>query len=80
MVSRCANPDCSNSFRYLHVGKLFRFDAWHRSGDGSQRSPRKGMELFWLCEDCVRDLTIVWDPADGARVIARGERPRRAAS
>jgi hypothetical protein len=26
MVSKCANPNCAASFRYFHIGKLFRID------------------------------------------------------
>jgi hypothetical protein len=26
MLSKCANPDCSARFRYLHDGKIFRVD------------------------------------------------------
>ena len=26
MLSKCANPECSNKFRYLHDGKVFKVD------------------------------------------------------
>lgn len=26
MVSKCANPECVATFRYFHVGKLFRME------------------------------------------------------
>jgi hypothetical protein len=26
MLSKCANPDCSATFRYLHHGKVYRLD------------------------------------------------------
>lgn len=48
MLSKCANPACTRSFRYLHEGKLF----WREPG----RDPRTGAvvkgEWFWLCDHC----------------------------
>ena len=29
-MSKCANPDCSAKFRYLHDGKVFRIELDHR--------------------------------------------------
>jgi hypothetical protein len=80
MVSKCANPLCSASFRYLHTGKLFRFDAKHSSESTAVRLPRNGAELFWLCNNCVEEFTIVWDPAEGARTIRLGNGDLRRAS
>jgi hypothetical protein len=80
VVSRCANPACFSTFRYLHAGKLFRFDARYAPGDSAVGKARPSSELFWLCEDCIKSLTVVWDPADGARVVAREPRPLRIAS
>jgi hypothetical protein len=32
MLSKCANPDCSAKFRYLHDGKVFRVELNDRFG------------------------------------------------
>jgi hypothetical protein len=72
MVSKCANPACSVSFRYLHTGKLFRFDARYTAESAaSARVARNTAELFWLCGDCAKKLVVVWDPDEGARTVAR---------
>ncbi len=75
MVSKCSNPDCSIPFLYLHSGKLFRFDT--PNGPQDQDSPRspKRIEFFWLCDACVREFTIVQEPAVGGRVVSL-HRPR----
>jgi len=82
MVSKCANTLCSASFRYLHSGKLFRFDARHSPdvADAAVGKARKSVELFWLCEECTRRFTVVWDPAEGARAIALIDQSLRPAS
>ena len=48
MLSKCANPACTRSFRYLHEGKLF----WREpSRDSTTGAVVKG-EWFWLCDHC----------------------------
>ncbi len=72
MLSKCSNPGCSASFRYLHTGKLFRFDTPNRqaAGDGDYSKPPKRIEFFWLCEACETKFTLVPDAATGTRVVA----------
>jgi hypothetical protein len=58
MVSKCANPACHAPFRYLHEGRLFNvFEAIpgadHRAAHASR------MELYWLCNQCVKTVRIV---------------------
>jgi len=59
VLSKCANPECSEIFRYLHQGKLF----------GPSPTPEKELaaetipamhERFWLCEKCSKEMTLVW--------------------
>lgn len=65
MLSKCANPDCSSVFHYLHQGKIFlvtKVAATHLS------APSNGSlatERFWLCDACSRKMRIAWD---GCRV------------
>jgi hypothetical protein len=58
MVSKCANPACSASFRYLHAGRLFELETDVRHPDALD-SPLQTIEYFWLCEDCARTLEVV---------------------
>ena len=82
MVSKCSNPRCSASFRYLRTGKLFRFDtpSGHEAGDWGGPKPVKRVEFFWLCEDCVTKFTLVTDAGLGARMVSLPQRARSAAA
>jgi hypothetical protein len=62
MLSKCANPDCSALFLYLHRGKLFMLETANPSGE--KHSERK-REYFWLCEECSSSMTIAYDGAAG---------------
>ena len=57
MLSKCAHPTCFAQFRYLHEGRVFkvRLPAFARHV-GTHR-----IEHFWLCEECARSLTIVFE-------------------
>ena len=65
MVSKCANPACSATFRYMHEGTLF-----HLPVESSASWPEKGtgLERFWLCDECSRKMTVVCGP-DGVLVV-----------
>jgi hypothetical protein len=81
MVSKCSNPACSASFRYLHSGRLYRFDTMHKhSGDGYCASPMNKVEFYWLCENCMPRFTLVADSAVGTRVVALHSNARAAAA
>jgi hypothetical protein len=62
MVSKCANPACPATFRYLHDGVLFyvTVEAAGRREDGGGGIPKH--ERFWLCGECLRKLTVIADP------------------
>jgi hypothetical protein len=72
MVSKCANPICSASFRYLHEGKLFRMAVTaHAAGNSDVAAgsgPKKSshhIEFFWLCEECAPAMTLTFEPGIG---------------
>lgn len=70
MLSKCSNPDCSAHFLYLYSGKLFRFDSKEipaRREYGAQ--PSRGVEFFWLCDECAGRFTLVSDTAHRVRVV-----------
>jgi hypothetical protein len=53
MVSKCANPACKTTFRYLHEGRIFT-DHYHHRDSGST-----SVERYWLCSTCCGNLTLV---------------------
>jgi hypothetical protein len=72
MLSKCANPQCSASFRYLHEGKLFRMAVASNSAEhsnfGADPGIKKGtsrIEFFWLCEECAPEMTLTFKPGVG---------------
>ena len=76
MLSKCANPSCSASFRYFHQGKLFRMEM-ETLGDqpadseevtSSGRIVRR-TEFFWLCDRCASEMTL--ESATRGRVFVR---------
>jgi hypothetical protein len=71
MLSKCANPDCSNRFLYFHQGKLFRWDGreitQHHFRADQSKLIRK-VEFFWLCEDCSRWMTLVFRQNKGVTI------------
>jgi len=66
MLSKCANPECGEVFRYLHQGKIFHLpptlEPQATTAAGSSPSLR---ERFWLCTHCSKRMTLIWD---GTRV------------
>ena len=72
MVSKCANLNCAVTFRYFHQGKLFRleteagFDRRRALGnDDSMKKPLRRIEFYWLCENCARKMTLVFEKGVG---------------
>jgi hypothetical protein len=72
MLSKCANPSCSASFRYFHQGKLFRVETSLTAnfttslGDGSVENinasrSKARVEFFWLCDRCAPEMTLEHD-------------------
>jgi len=78
MLSKCANPGCPASFRYLHAGKLFRFDTGlespaHRTTEKATRR----LEFFWLCEECAGRLTLNYQPGVGIATVPLEEKQKQ---
>jgi len=72
MIEKCLNSACSVSFRYLHKGKLFVLEAADSStikpfADQPQKTRR--LQLFWLCEECCRTMTVINEKGRGIRVV-----------
>lgn len=68
MVSHCANSNCAAPFRFMHTGRIYRFDfAVEGSTDHIQDIlwdengiPRR-TEMFWLCDECMHHYTLEQD-------------------
>jgi len=73
MLSKCANPDCTNRFLHLNEGKLFRWDGreilQHPHFRTDHSRPSRKIEFFWLCNDCSRWVTVVF--GEGKGIIVR---------
>ena len=66
MISKCANPDCSARFLYLHDGKLFRFEREAMNSeevlvgfDPAVLKPSSRGDFFWLCAKCSTTMTLI---------------------
>lgn len=55
MLSKCANPECTNRFLYLRGGRLVPVKL-HSPAAGSGEPPRQ--ELFWLCPECADTVRL----------------------
>ncbi len=69
MVSKCANPGCSNPFLYWRQGKLFRIEISARpeavSGDAGAKHHASRVEFFWLCATCAPRMTVSFEQKRG---------------
>jgi hypothetical protein len=52
MVSHCANPECRAPFLYFREGRLIAI----KERSGSLTTTR--VELFWICDLCLKDLGL----------------------
>jgi hypothetical protein len=79
MLSKCANPACSTTFRYLSEGKLYLIDskaAMVRHGAQAElkyAGKSCSYEYFWLCSSCSRDMTIQIDHHFEITVVLKPE-------
>lgn len=63
MLSKCANPECSETFRYLHQGQVFRLSPSPSVQATAVALGALLTERFWLCDHCAQEMTVVWDGA-----------------
>jgi hypothetical protein len=65
MLSQCANPGCTNRFRFLHDGKVFVLDCGPNTAsekfDEGWKAASRRIEAFWLCAECARSWTVKFD-------------------
>jgi hypothetical protein len=75
MLSKCANPTCPTTFRYLHEGRLYLIPPSKAvTRHKPRRSSRAGqLEYACLCSSCSLSLTIQIDERCGTRVVRKLE-------
>src|SRR5258708_34395503 len=75
MLSKCANPTCPTTFRYLHEGRLYVIAPRESLARHKPRwSSNFGqLEYAWLCSSCSLYLTIQVDEEFGTRVVRNFE-------
>lgn len=54
MIARCANPDCSHTFR-MWEGKVYHFDRKVEDVDGSIKLVA---DHYWLCQECSLTMSL----------------------
>lgn len=74
MLSKCANPACSEQFRYLHQGKLFQLSPVPDVEAMTGIFLPQLYERFWLCDRCCKEMTLVWGGTE-AKVIPLPPKP-----
>ena len=79
MLSKCANPACSQTFRYLHEGKLFLIQTAAGSRSNAKASttnfsPSRALKHVWLCSSCCRGLTVLIDGGNDVRIARKPTR------
>ncbi len=74
MLSKCANPPCSSTFRYLHEGKLYLVNSISHC-DGRRRLSTAAIksEYAWLCSVCSSYMTIIINEENGTMMVCGRE-------
>ena len=61
VLSKCANPDCSEKFLFLHKGKLFHLAPTPEVFRAFPHIELSLQERFWLCDRCAKIMTVIWE-------------------
>ena len=75
MLSKCANPTCPATFRYLHEGRLYVIVPRESLAAHKLRCPSQSghLECSRLCSSCSLYWTIQIDEESGTRVVRKLE-------
>ena len=74
VLSKCANPECSEQFRFLHQGKIFLIIPTPDLRASAYGSLPFLYERFWLCDSCSKKMTLVWGGTK-AKIVPLPEKP-----
>ena len=59
MLTKCANPACNATFRYLRDGRVFKVErAPDQTPSIAGTKPPQLVEHYWLCDDCAVQMTL----------------------
>lgn len=62
MLTKCANPQCTEEFYSLRHGRLFVLDVQpppsRESAAGCASRQRERLEYFWLCDGCCKSMRV----------------------
>lgn len=75
MLSKCANPDCSEMLRYLHEGRIFYLAPTPEVQIASGMLTPALHERFWLCARCSKGMTLTWSGAHVSMVPVKVAAP-----
>jgi hypothetical protein len=67
-MDRCANPACSEPFRYFRSGRIYRIDRREIVRSPSSQRGTQRSEHFWLCGSCSPRFKVVLQPDDSIAV------------
>ncbi|HET6845070.1 MAG TPA: hypothetical protein VFK06_25805 [Candidatus Angelobacter sp.] len=70
MVSQCANPACEAQFLYFGEGQLITVRRYERS------SAKSAVEFFWLCGDCVMNMSLEFVSNGNMNLVPRHPQSR----
>ena len=74
MISKCANPACSEKFLHLHEGKIFHLNPTPDVEAATGGFAPALYERFWLCDRCSKQMTLVWGGTE-AKLIELPKEP-----
>ena len=66
MLSKCLNPACNETFRYLSEGRIFNLEL--TTYEEPDRVPSHRVERYWLCRKCAMTMAVV---VEDGRVTAQ---------
>ncbi len=69
MLSKCANPSCTEVFRYLGKGRLFRLEADPALRSYNSLPETIQEEYFWMCSSCAEQFTLHLEEGGQVTVI-----------
>lgn len=72
MITKCANPGCSQQLHCLREGRLYRFEMKCKP-EVAQSADCKSSEYFWLCGTCASTMTLRYQ--DGLGLTTEFIRP-----
>jgi hypothetical protein len=76
MVAKCANPNCSKPFLYLHEGRVFVLQCSGKAPGGL--TPRDNDTKYaWLCHECAGHLIVRFDAEEGMKLVRKEDSPKR---